>query len=235
MRNKNGLRLALLGVFGIALALGLNGILAAGARTTESNATAAQASDAKVKPKTHVAVPKDREVATFAGGCFWSMEAMFGQLKGVDRAEPGYAGGHLDDPKYEQVGAGDTGHAEAIEIIYDPKQISYRDLLEVFFAVHDPTTLNRQGADVGTNYRSAVFYHTDAQRAATAEAIRDITKKDEWGAPIVTEVTPFSNFYRAEEYHQDYYNRHPDEPYNRSVVAPKIVKFREKFAAKLKP
>lgn len=177
----------------------------------------------------------DREVATFAAGCFWSMEAIFKQLKGVETVEPGYAGGTVANPSYEQVESGTTGHAESVNITFDPKVISYRDLLRVLLTVRDPTTLNRQGPDVGTQYRSVIFYRTEAQRRAAQAMIQRITAERVWRWPIVTAVTPFTNFYPAEAYHRDYYRLHPDEPYCRYVIAPEIEAFRAKFKSKLKP
>jgi len=179
-------------------------------------------------------VPEGKEVATLAGGCFWCTEALFRELKGVQKVESGYSGGRVERPTYEEVCSGRTGHAEAVQITYDPNVISYRDLLRVFFTTHDPTTLNRQGADVGTQYRSAVFYHDDEQKDAAREVIREIEKAGIWPAPIVTEVTPFANFYKAENYHQDYFRRNASQPYCRVVIAPKVAKFREKYRALLK-
>lgn len=173
--------------------------------------------------------PPGKEVATLAGGCFWCTEAIFRELKGVEKVESGYSGGHTVDPTYEQVCTGTTGHAEAVQITFDPAIISYRALLEVFFATHDPTTLNRQGADVGTQYRSAVFYHSEAQREIALQVIRELEAARLWPGPIVTEVVPFSRFYRAEEYHQDYFARNPEKGYCRVVIAPKVAKFRERY------
>ena len=163
-------------------------------------------------PTTESTPPEGKEIATFAGGCFWSMEAMFARLKGVDKAEPGYAAGTVDKPTYEQVGTGRTGHAETASITFDPKVISYEDLLHVLLTVHDPTTLNRQGPDVGTQYRSAIFYHNDEQKQAAQKVIKEVTEARLWKDPIVTPVTPFTNFYRAEDYHLNYYSLHPDQP-----------------------
>lgn len=190
----------------------------------------ALAADAKTPVATLPA--QNDAVATFAGGCFWSMEAMFTQLKGVKSAEPGYAGGTTENPTYEKVGTGKTGHAETFNVIYDPKEISYETLLKVFFTVHDPTTLNRQGGDVGTNYRSAIFYR-DAEQKQVAEQVKKDAAKD-WKDPIVTEIVAYKEFYRAEDYHLDYYNLHPKQPYCSNVVAPKIEKFQKKFADLLK-
>jgi peptide-methionine (S)-S-oxide reductase len=177
---------------------------------------------------------KREEMATLAGGCFWCLEAVYVEMKGVKRVQPGYAGGTVPDPTYEQVCSGTTGHAEVVQIAYDPDVISYRDLLEVFFAIHDPTTLNRQGADVGTQYRSAVFYHDEGQRAVAEQMIRDLQAAGKWKDPIVTEVVPLAAFYPAEAYHRDYFARNPNQPYCRLVVAPKVAKARQQFALKLK-
>jgi peptide-methionine (S)-S-oxide reductase len=185
-------------------------------------------------PKTKMSAPKGREVATFAAGCFWCFEAMFKQLKGVDSVEPGYAGGFVANPTYEQVGGGASGHAEAFNIIYNPKVITYHDLVGILMTVHDPTTLNRQGSDVGTEYRSAIYYHTPQQQQVARAVIKQVTAERLWNNPIVTEVTPFANFYRAENYHLDYYNRNPDQMYCKLVIAPKVKKFQEKYQAKLK-
>ena len=191
----------------------------------------------KPEPKPPVAespTPAGREKATFAAGCFWSMEAIFKQLKGVDKAEPGYAGGHLANPSYEQVETGDTGHAESLNIVFDPKVISYRALLTVLLTTRDPTTPNKQGPDEGPQYRSVIFYRDAAQHEAATETIQKINASHIWPNPIVTEMKPFSHFYRAEDYHLDYYNRHPDQPYCANVISPEIVEFRHKFKSLLK-
>jgi methionine-S-sulfoxide reductase len=184
--------------------------------------------------QTVVDVPSGREVATLANGCFWCTEAVFKELKGVEKVTSGYAGGHVPNPTYKEVCSGDTGHAECLQIIFDPKTISYRDLLRVFFVTHDPTTLNRQGADSGTQYRSAIFTHSDEQKKIAEEVIEEVTKERLYPRPIVTEVTKFTNFYPAEDYHQDYYAQNPNQPYCRVVISPKVAKFREKFRDKLK-
>jgi peptide-methionine (S)-S-oxide reductase len=174
------------------------------------------------------------EVATLAGGCFWCLEAVFDELKGVESVESGYSGGKVPNPSYAQVCDGDTGHAEAVQVTFDPKVISYHDLLTVFFAIHDPTSLNRQGADVGTQYRSAIFYH-DAQQEATArQVIKEISDAQLWNDPIVTEVKPFDKFYMAEDYHQEYFAHNSFQPYCRVVIAPKVSKFRKQFVDRLK-
>jgi peptide-methionine (S)-S-oxide reductase len=174
------------------------------------------------------------ELATLAGGCFWCMEAVFDDLNGVLSVESGYSGGHVANPTYKQVCSEITGHAEAVQLTFDPSVISYKDILNVFFAVHDPTTLNRQGNDVGTSYRSAIFYHSDEQKAIAQEVIRKLTTQKLWPNPIVTEVTKFDNFYIAEDYHQEYFANNPDQPYCRVVVAPKVAKFRKQYFDRLK-
>lgn len=175
-----------------------------------------------------------KETATLGGGCFWCLEAIFNDLRGVKKVESGYSGGSAPNPSYQEVCTGTTGHAEVVHITFDPKIISFRELLEVFFTVHDPTTLNRQGADVGTQYRSVIFYHTPEQREVAKEVISELEGSQTWEAPIVTEVTPFTAFYKAEEYHQEYFSRNPDQLYCRAVIAPKVVKFRKEYFAKLK-
>lgn len=177
---------------------------------------------------------RGREVATLAGGCFWCLEAVFDELRGVTSVVSGYAGGHARKPTYQQVCTGATGHAEVVQITFDPSVVSYRELLEVFFTVHDPTTLNRQGADVGTQYRSAIFYHTPEQRETAEQVINKLDGAKIWDAPIVTEVVPFTEFFPAEDYHQEYFANNPNQPYCRAVVAPKVAKFRQKFLENLK-
>jgi peptide-methionine (S)-S-oxide reductase len=174
-------------------------------------------------------------VATLAGGCFWCLEAVFERLVGVDKVESGYSGGHVVDPSYRQVGTGSTGHAEAVQVTFDSEMIGFRELLEVFFSIHDPTTLNRQGADVGTQYRSAIYYHDEVQKATAEEVIQELEAEKVWQNPIVTEVAPFKAFYRAEEYHQEYYQRNSGQPYCQVVIAPKVAKLRQRYLAKLKP
>lgn len=174
-----------------------------------------------------------RETATLAGGCFWCLEAVFQDLRGVEQVRPGYAGGHVPDPSYEEVCTGTTGHAEVVQIVFDPGVVSYRDLLRVFFTIHDPTTRDRQGADVGPQYRSAIFYHSAEQRAVAEAVIAEVAKV--WDDPIVTELAPFERFYPAEEYHRDYYRRNPDQGYCRLVIAPKVAKVRQEYLDKLKP
>jgi peptide-methionine (S)-S-oxide reductase len=180
-------------------------------------------------------VGEGREVATLAGGCFWCLEAVYEQLRGVEKVESGYAGGHVPNPTYRQVTAGKTGHAEAVQITYDPAVVTFRGLLEVFFTIHDPTTLNRQGADVGPQYRSAIFYHDVGQKETAEEVIRDMEAAGIWDGPIVTELSPLDGFYKAEDYHQEYYRNNPYQPYCQVVIAPKVAKFRQKYLANLKP
>ena len=175
-----------------------------------------------------------KEVATLAGGCFWCLEAVYNDLRGVEKVVSGFSGGHVAKPKYEQVVTGKTGHAEVVQITFDPQVISFKELLDVFFTIHDPTTLNRQGADIGTQYRSAIFYHSPEQKAAADKTITDITAAKIWKNPIVTEVTKFDAFYPAEEYHQRYYERNPNQGYCRMVIEPKVIKFRRQFMSKLK-
>jgi peptide-methionine (S)-S-oxide reductase len=176
-----------------------------------------------------------REAATLGGGCFWCLEAVYDQLKGVEQVESGYSGGSVPNPTYRQVCTGSTGHAEVVQITFDPAEISFREILEVFFTIHDPTTLNRQGADVGTQYRSVIFYHSQEQEKTARQVIEELDAARIWDAPIVTEVTPFEAFYRAEDYHQEYFARNEGQPYCRIVIAPKLAKFRERYRARLKP
>jgi len=176
---------------------------------------------------------KERQTATLAGGCFWCLEAIYDRVKGVISVESGYSGGHVPNPSYQAVGLGTTGHAEVVQITYDPDITTYKDILNIFFTIHDPTTLNRQGADVGTQYRSAIFFHYEEQRKEAEEVIKEISEANIWNDPIVTEVAPFEAFYVAEDYHQEYYARNPDQPYCRAVIEPKAVKFRKRFAEML--
>lgn len=177
---------------------------------------------------------QNREVATLAGGCFWCLEAVYKDLRGVESVVSGYAGGDVANPTYRQVCEGATGHAEVVQISFDPRAATFRELLEVFFTIHDPTTPNRQGADVGTQYRSAIFYHTPAQRETAEQVIRELDAARVWDAPIVTEVASLTEFYAAEDYHQNYFENNPSQPYCRAVVAPKVSKFRKHFLEKLK-
>jgi peptide-methionine (S)-S-oxide reductase len=176
----------------------------------------------------------NHQIATLAGGCFWCLEAVFDELNGVVSVESGYSGGRVDNPSYKAVCTGMTGHAEVVQVTFDPSAISFRDLLRVFFTVHDPTTLNRQGADVGTQYRSAIFHHDEAQRADAEAVIRELTESRLWPNPIVTELAPFEKFFVAEDYHQEYFANNPYQPYCMAVVAPKVVKFRKMYTERLK-
>ncbi|MEM8895678.1 MAG: peptide-methionine (S)-S-oxide reductase MsrA [Bacteroidota bacterium] len=174
------------------------------------------------------------ELATFGAGCFWCTEAVFQRLMGVEKVESGFSGGHIKNPSYREVVTGRTGHAEVAQITYDPEQISYEELLEVFWKTHDPTTLNRQGADVGTHYRSAVFYHTEEQGELARSYKEKLDAAQIWSDPIVTEIAPFDAFYPAEDYHQDYYNQNQSQPYCAFVINPKVNKLKAVFADKLK-
>ena len=177
---------------------------------------------------------KNTETATLGAGCFWCVEAVFDDLKGVESVESGYSGGHTENPTYQQVCSETTGHAEVAQINFDPNEISFKEILQVFFAVHDPTTLNRQGNDVGSSYRSAIFYHDENQKRVAEEVIKEVTAEGVYDKPIVTEVTPFDKFYVAENYHQEYFANNPNQPYCAAVVAPKVAKFRQKFVNRLK-
>jgi peptide-methionine (S)-S-oxide reductase len=174
------------------------------------------------------------QTATLAGGCFWCLEAVFDDLQGVLSVESGYSGGETENPTYQEVCTGTTGHAEVVRIEFDPNLLSFNDLLRVFFSIHDPTTLNRQGADVGTQYRSAIFYHNEAQKQAAEEIIAELQAAQLWPNPIVTEISPLTNYYSAENYHQEYFTNHPAQPYCAAVVAPKVAKFRKQFIDRLK-
>ena len=178
---------------------------------------------------------KNREVATLGGGCFWCLEAVYDQLKGVLSVESGYSGGAVPNPSYRLVCTGTTGHAEVTQVTFDPSVVSYRELLQVFFTIHDPTTLNRQGGDVGTQYRSVIFYHSPEQKAAAEQVIAELTGQGLWSNPIVTQVVPFEKFYVAEDYHQEYFANNPGQPYCQVVIAPKVAKFRHKYMEQLKP
>ena len=193
-----------------------------------ASATAATAPSA-------AATPRHLETATFAGGCFWSMNAIFERLKGVDRVVAGFSGGSVASPSYETVCTGTTGHAETVQIFFDPAVISYRDLLHVFFAFHDPTTLNRQGADVGTQYRSAIFFHSPAQKADIDKTLAELKASKKYSAAIVTQVLPYKAFYPAEGYHQAYYDKNEDSPYCQFVIAPKVEKLKKLYGDRLKP
>lgn len=178
--------------------------------------------------------PRGTEVATLGGGCFWCVEAVFDELKGVERVESGYSGGANANPTYRQVCSGTTGHAEVVRVTFDPRAISFREILEVFLTTHDPTTLNRQGADVGTQYRSVIFYHDEEQKKVAEQVIEEFNAAKVWDAPIVTEVAPLETFYKAEDYHQEYFKLNGEQPYCRAVIAPKVAKLRQHYQAKLK-
>ena len=175
-----------------------------------------------------------REVATLAGGCFWCLEAAFQDLKGVENVQSGYAGGRVPNPSYEDVCTGTTGHAEVVQITFDPQVVSFEDLLHVYFTIHDPTTLNRQGADVGTQYRSAIFYHSPEQKATAERVIAELQAQKLWDEPVVTELKPLTAFYPAEEYHRDYFRRNPTQGYCQAVIAPKVAKVRKLYFDRLK-
>lgn len=177
---------------------------------------------------------KTTEIATLGGGCYWCLEAVFELLDGVERVVSGFSGGHVENPTYRQVCQENTGHAEVVQIHFDPTVISYRELLEVFFTIHDPTTLNRQGNDVGTQYRSVIYFHSPEQERIAREVIREVTHQGIWQRPIVTEVAPFQQFYPAEDNHQGYFRNNPNQPYCAFVVAPKVAKLRQKFLSKLR-
>ena len=177
---------------------------------------------------------KNMETATLAAGCFWCVEAVFDDLIGVEDVVSGYSGGHTENPTYQQVCSETTGHAEVVQIKFDPNELSFKELLQVFFTVHDPTQLNRQGNDVGSSYRSAVFYHSDEQKRVAEEVIKEFTNEAIYDKPIVTQIAPFDKFYAAEGYHQEYFANNPNQPYCAAVVAPKVAKFRQKFVSRLK-
>lgn len=179
-------------------------------------------------------IPPSNETATLAGGCFWCLEAVYGELKGVLKVVSGYSGGNIPNPSYEHVCSGTTGHAEVVQITFDPALVTFKELLEVFFTIHDPTTLNRQGADVGSQYRSAIYFHTPEQEAVARQVIANLEAEGVWSDPIVTEITPFATFYPAEAYHQNYFANNPNQGYCRVIIAPKVAKFRKKFLERLK-
>ncbi len=174
------------------------------------------------------------EKATLGGGCFWCTEAVFSEVKGVTSVTPGYSGGHVRNPTYEQVCTDTTGHAEVVQVEFDPRVVTFGELLHIFFTIHDPTTPNRQGADVGTQYRSVIFYHTEQQRKTAAEVMEEITKSGIWGKKLVTQLEPLKEFYPAEEYHRNYFERNPSQPYCRMVIEPKVAKFRKHYLQMLK-
>ena len=223
-----------------ALALGVGAALfVASGLNTQPLANAAdkaadKTEDISKKPAPVIEAKAGQETATFAGGCFWSMDAIFNQVKGVDSAQPGYVGGTAKNPNYEAVGTGDTGYAETINVIYDPKVISYDDLVDIFLTVHNPTQLNYQGNDVGTQYRSAIFYRDPQQQKSAEAALAKPASAYGWDGKIVTQLAPYKKFYRAETYHLNYYNLNPDNGYCKAVVGPEIAHFKEKFGDRLK-
>ncbi len=175
-----------------------------------------------------------KQAATLAGGCFWCLEAVFKEVEGVENVVSGYSGGTITNPSYNEVCTGSTEHAEAVQLTFDPDKISFRQILQIFFAAHDPTTLNRQGADIGTQYRSAIFYHSEEQKVTAEKVIQELNVAHVWKSPIVTEVKAFEAFYPAEDYHHEYFNRNPSQPYCRMVIAPKLDKFSKQFPEKVK-
>ena len=176
----------------------------------------------------------ETEIATLAGGCFWCLEAVFKEVDGVEKVTPGYTGGTTTNPTYQEVCTSTTGHAEAVELAFNPGKISYREVLQVFFSVHDPTTVNRQGGDVGTQYRSAIFYHDDRQRATAEALVRELNEARLWKKPIATQVVPLEKFYPAEDYHREYFLRHPEQSYCQVVISPKVDKFRKQWTKRVK-
>ena len=180
-----------------------------------------------------MSIAGEREVATLGGGCFWCLDSIYRQLKGVESVVSGYAGGTKPNPSYREVCGGNTGHAEVVQITFDPSQISYRDLLDVFFTIHDPTTRDRQGGDIGPQYRSIILTHSDEQARIARETIAEVTAEGVWDDPIVTKIEPLTTFYPAESYHQDYFANNPNQPYCQVVIAPKVAKFRRKYLEKL--
>lgn len=174
-----------------------------------------------------------KEVATLAGGCFWCLEAIFNEVDAIEKVVSVYTGGKTINPSYSEVCSGATGHAEAVQLTFNPKRISFEQILRIFFSIHDPTTLNKQGADVGTQYRSAIFYHNEEQRAVAEQVIKELNTTKVWDAPIVTEVVPFTKFYTAEDYHQKYFKENPEEAYCRIVINPKLSKFRKQYLEKM--
>lgn len=198
--------------------------------------TTAQSKKIEVEPQDeHLTITMEgMEVATLGAGCFWCVEAVFQQLNGVQKVESGYCGGQIKNPSYKEVCSGNTGHAEVVQVIFDPKVITFAEILEVFFETHDPTTLNRQGGDVGTQYRSSIFYHSPEQKETAEIAIQAANESGNWSDPIVTEIVPIAPFYKAEDYHQDYFNLNGENPYCAMVIVPKVDKFKKKFKEKLK-
>jgi peptide-methionine (S)-S-oxide reductase len=234
MENKNLSRRTILG--GILLT-GAAWITGCAMPAAHADKTKTKTTGKKAKmdlPKTEVKVPEGKEIATLANGCFWCTEAIFQDVKGVEKVVSGYSGGWVKNPSYREVCGKQTGHAEALQITFDPKTVSFKTLLDIFFMTHDPTTPNQQGNDVGPQYRSGIFFHSPEQKKAAEEIIKEFTEKKEFAKPIVTEVTAFSNFYAAEDYHQQYFNNNGFQPYCRAVIAPKVAKFRQKYRDLLK-
>lgn len=184
--------------------------------------------------KAKTATEEQTEIATLGGGCFWCTEAVFNALKGVERVAPGYSGGTATNPTYEQVSSGNTGHAEVVQITFNPRVISFKEVIEIFFATHDPTAINRQGPDVGTQYRSVIFYHSDQQKVTAEKEIKEITEERVWNKPIATKIEPFKVFYEAEDYHKNYFAKHPEQQYCQIVIAPKLAKLQKTYLSKLK-
>ena len=227
--------LTLLGTaLGLAVALYLGGKFAMSESSTLDAGDQPPSNDAKHAVPTPASEPAGSATATFGNGCFWCTEAVFQRLKGVHHVVSGFSGGSVKNPTYQQVCTGTTGHAEAIQITYDPKEISYEDLLAVFWHTHDPTTKDRQGNDVGTQYRSAIFYHSDEQKQLAEKNKKKLDESGLFRAPIVTEIVPFTEFFRAEDYHQDYYNQNSRQPYCRAIIGPKLEKLKAAFKDKLK-
>ena len=223
MKTSHFVRATTFGAIAVLLAsVAVRSVISAPSATTTKKAT-------RALPVTQAKA--GQETATIAAGCFWSMDATFRKIRGVSSVEPGYAGGTVKNPSYEAVCTGTTGHAETINVIYDPKVVSYATLLRVLMTTNDPTTLNRQGADEGTQYRSAIFTRNAAQKTVAADEIRKMNASKLWRNPVVTQVVAFSNFYRAEDYHLNYYNRNPNVSYSKVVIAPKIAKFEKKFGS----
>ena len=218
-----------LSAFLVLLILGIQLSACAQNNNYEQSKTFKKMSDTQSEKKEH-----KTEVATFGAGCFWCVEAQFQQLEGVEKVESGYSGGHVDDPNYKQVCSGNTGHAEVCNVYYDPATITYDELLAAFWTAHDPTQLNRQGNDVGTQYRSVIFYHNDEQKQKAEEYKKKLNEEQAFSGPVVTEISPFEKFYKAEDYHQNYYNDNSSQPYCTFVVQPKLEKFKKVFKDKLK-
>lgn len=229
------IKISIIGLYSLLLFLGCSNMPAHSAKQPDSRESQTNQIDNQNLTIMQDTTLKDNlEVATLAGGCFWCIEAVFDELKGVEKSVSGYMGGTKNNPTYEEVCTGRTGHAEVINVYFDPKIISYEDILRVFFHVHDPTTLNRQGNDIGTQYRSAIFYYNNAQKESAKKIIEEIEKSQLWDNKIVTEVTTFARFYPAEDYHQEYYKLNGRAPYCQFVITPKMKKFRTEFKDKLK-